>query len=424
MVKKTKVKFLLALMLIVLLISTYCYATEPADATESTDGTLTISEEDLNNLLASGAVTTADPSATQTPDTSDWTYKDYFACDQNVVVDGIIDGNAFVIGQEVTIKGEIGGDLFVMAQKLNIDGGYVYSSIFAMAEEITMNGISYDLYAMCSSFKLQNNGYVYRDLKVAGNDISLAGKIRRNAFIVGNSLNFDETVGTVIYGDLDYTSGAAEYTAPEGAVAGEIKYQQEKVENSETEVDPGAVAKVSVGAIIVRKIKELVSILVTTLLVTLFLILVTPKFTKKLSEMKVGKAFASLGVGILSWPVFLIASSIVIGITLLILIFTLGAIDQLFYLSLILSSILFLVLLLVSIVGSAVACTYFGKLFAKLIKKDGKLFTILFSLLSALVLWVVCLIPVLGGLVGFLAWTFGVGVVIVNLLPSKKEKAE
>lgn len=423
MVKKTKFKFLLALMLVILLVSTYCYATEPADVEESADASTAISQEDLTSLLSNTTAenTTAVPSNSDQPE---WTYSDYFACEDTVTLTGIVDGNAYIIGKEVTIKGEIGGDLFVMAQKLNIDGGYVYSSIFAMAEEITMNGISYDLYAMCSSFKLESNGFVYRDFKVAGNDISLAGKIRRNAFIVGNNLSFDETVGTIIYGDLNYTSGAAEFTAPEGTVAGEVKYQQEKVEETDVDVDPNAVAKVSFGAIVLRKIKELVSTLVTTLLVTLFFVLVAPKIVKKFSEMKVGKSFIALGIGVFSWPALIIVSSIVGGIALLLLIFSLGAIDQLFYLSIILSAILFFVLLLLSVIGSAVTCTYFGKLIAKLIKKDSKLFIILFSLLSSLVLWIICLIPFLGGLVGFLAWTFGVGLLIINLLPCKKAKVE
>ena len=408
MVKKTKFKFLLALMLIVLLVSTCCYATETPEAT---DESTTISQEDLTALL-SGATTSADTSTTTTQD-PDWTYSDLFKCEETVVVDGVIDGNAYVIGKEVTIKGEIGGDLFVIAEKLNIDGGYVYSSIFALAEEITMNGISYDLYAACSSFKLESNGFVYRDMKVFGSDISLAGKVRRDAYIVGNKLTLDETVGTIIYGDLNYTSSASEYTAPEGTVAGEVKYTQEKTES--VEVDADKVAALSFGASIIRHLKELLTALVTTLLVALFLVFVTPKFTNKLSDMKVGKAFGSLGVGILA--------PFVLGFVLLILLIV-TALIQVFGLGLSVCASVFFVFVTLGVVATAVTSTYFGKLFAKLIKKDGKLFTILFALLVALVLWIIDLIPFIGGLVIFLAWAFGVGAVLLNMLPSKKAKAE
>ena len=419
MVKKTKFKLLLALMLVILLVSTCCYATEPADSTEGTEETpgVTLSQEDSESLLSGSNTSTDAP--TTTTEQPDWTYSDLFKCDQDVVVDGVIDGNAFIIGQEVTIKGEIGGDLFVMAQKLNIDGGYVYSSIFAMAEEITMNGISYDLYAMCSSFKLESNGFVYRDFKVAGNDLSLAGKIRRDAYIVANKLTFDETVGTVVYGDLNYTSGAAEYTAPEGTVAGEVKYTQDTTETPSVEVDKDAVAKVSIGAIIIGKVKDLLSKLVTTLFVALFLVFVVPKFLKKFGEMGTVKTVIAGLTSVIN-PIII---PVVLGIICIILIIVTGIL-QVVGIGLSVSAVIFSLFLTLAVIATAVTCVYFGKLFAKLIKKESKLFTILFALLVALVLWVISLIPFIGGLVGYLAAGFGEALVLVNLLPNKKAKTE
>ena len=406
MTKKTKFKFLLSLVLIVLLVSTVCYATETSD--------VVLDGADASQVLATGTETTTDVADTSAlSDTSNWTNSDYFACDEKVVIDGVIDGNAFVMGKEVTVKGEIGGDLFVMAEKLNIDGGYVYSSVFALAEEITMNGISYDFYAMASSFNLDTDGFIYRDMRVAASDVTLAGRVRRDAYINANSLKFDETVGTVIYGDLNYSSSASEYSAPEGSVAGEVKYSQDSVES--TEVDTDKVAKVSVWAIVLKHLKDLFTALVTTLLVALFLVFAAPKFLEKLGNMSVGKAFGSLGIGIVAPFVLAILAIILLIVTGIIQVIGLG-------LSVCASA--FFVFITLSVVASAVASTYFGKLFAKLIKKDGKLFTILFALLVALVLWVIGLIPLLGGFVGFLVWAFAIGAILLNLLPSKKAKAE
>ena len=410
MVKKTKFKFLLALMLIILLVSTCCYATETSDEA------VTLSEEDSTALLSQGTPDTTQTTGTDTTSAAsdvEWTYSDYFACDQEVTVTGVIDGNAYVIGNEVTIKGEIGGDLFVLANKLHIDGGYVYSSIFAMANEIEMDGISYDLYAMCSSFKLGQNGFIYRDMKVAGSNVSLAGRIRRDAYVAANSLSFDETVGTIVYGDLNYTSSASEYTAPEGTVAGEVKYTQEETES--VSVDTEAVAKISTWAIVLKNLKELLTALVTTLIVALLFAFLAPKFKEKIGSMKVGKSFASLGIGILA--------PVVLGIACVILII-IASLLQVGGLGLSVSASAFFVFITLGVVATAVTCTFFGNLFAKLIKKDGKLFYILFSLVCALVLWIIGLIPLLGGLVVFLAWAFGVGAVLINLLPSKKAKAE
>ena len=412
MAKKTKFKVLLSLVLIVLLASTVCYATETSDAildgVDSAQPLTTGTDETPTTTDATDAT-----DATAAADTTNWTNSDYYACDEKVVIDGVIDGNAFVIGKEVTVKGEIGGDLFVMAEKLNIDGGYIYSSVFALAQDITMNGISYDFYALASSFNLDTNGFIYRDMRVAASDVTLAGRIRRDAYIEANSLKFDETVGTIIYGNLNYSSSASEYAAPEGAVAGEVKYSQDAVES--TEVDAEKVAKVSVWAVVLKHVRDLITALVTTLLVALFLVFAAPKFLEKLGKISVGKAFGSLGIGLVAPFALAIVAIVLLIVTGIIQVIGLG-------LSVCASA--FFVFITLSVVASAVASTYFGKLFAKLIKKDGKLFTILFALLVDLVLWVIGLIPLLGGLVGFLVWAFAIGTILLNLLPSKKAKAE
>ena len=71
----------------------------------------------------------------------------YNLAEDKVTIDKVVDGNAFVAAKEVTVTGEIGGDLFVVADKVTIEGGYVYSSLFVCANEVTINGVVYDVYA-------------------------------------------------------------------------------------------------------------------------------------------------------------------------------------------------------------------------------------------------------------------------------------
>ena len=134
---KAKSKILLAIFAIIMLVSSYCFATvEPISEAPTTTG------EDSSNT-------------TEVPEdiSSSWTNSDLYIFEDKVTISNVVDGNAFVMGSEVTISGEIGGDLFVIADKLNIDGGYIYSNVFALANEITVNGVVYDIYAACDELE-------------------------------------------------------------------------------------------------------------------------------------------------------------------------------------------------------------------------------------------------------------------------------
>ena len=387
----TKNKILIALLLIIISISTCCFATDEV-----------LPEEGLTNDVLTTSLTTQDVSsdeAINAVDDSNWTNTDLYKIEEKVVIDGIVDGNAFVMAKEVTVTGEIGGDLFVMAETLNIDGGYIYSSIFAMANEININGITYDLYATCNKFNLKEDGLVYRDMRVAANEVNLNGRVRRDAYIETSNLNFATNVGTIIYGNLDFSSNQPEYTAPEGVVAGEVKYTAETFDD---------VKEVSVGAIIAKYVLDLVKTLVLTLVVVLLLLWLAPKFIEKVENMSVGKSFAALGIGFLA-PIVLT----IVGILLLIL--SIGS-------QVVLSAVF--VYIFLSSLGFAITAIFFTKLLSKKVKMESKVKFILFTLLVAAGMWLVDQLPFIGGLVSFLSWAFGTGLVLVNILPKKQLKEE
>ena len=227
---KSKSKILLALFVILALVSSYCFATVEPRTSEP----VVTSEGDVTAISETegSAVTTSEENTTTTEDaTSSWENNDLYICQDKVEISNVVDGNAFVIGQEVTISGEIGGDLFVLADKLNINGGYIYSNVFACANEITINGVVYNVYAMCDTFNLESDGFIYRDMKVGASNININGKVRRNAFASTNNISFAEDNGTLIYGNLNYSSDS-EVSIPEGIVTGEVKYNAENVETT------------------------------------------------------------------------------------------------------------------------------------------------------------------------------------------------
>lgn len=378
---KTKSKFLVAIMLILILVSSYCFATEEtAQITSAEDVALTAENAD--------AGTTGE-------EAPEWTKTDLYICEDTVNVSNVVDGNAFIIGKDVTISGEIGGDLFVIADKLNIDGAYIYSNLFVCANEITVNGVVYDVYAMGGNFTLGENGFIYRDAKIASNNVTISGTVRRDAYIMANNISFGENSGA-IYGNFNY-SAPSEIEIPENGVLGEVKYKELKADKTQ-----------NIGSIILYKVLDLIEALVYTFIIALLLVWLTPKFVERVGKMGVGKSFASLGIGVAT-PIVLIIASIIL--------LTLYVTS-----SIVISGIFGFVIL--AFIGNTVASIFFGKLFVTKLKMEGKVKFFLFTLVSRLIIWVISLIPFVGGFFGFLVSMFGIGATLINMLPAKEKIKE
>lgn len=376
---KKKSKILLVVLFISLLLSSVCFATSEI----SMEGDTAVVTSETSN----------DQVIDTTSSTANWVNTDIYLAEDKVTIDKVVDGNAFVVAEEVTVTGEIGGDLFVVANKLNIEGGYVYSSLFACANEITINGVVYDVYAISNNFKLESNGFIYRDLKVSGSNVNLSGKIRRDAYISTNSLTLDEQSGTIIYGNLEYST-PSEITIPEGIVTGTTKYSVLSADEEET----------SVASIVLNYISEILQALLLTFVLVAILLWLTPKFINRVGNMSVGKSFSCLGIGVVT-PIVLVIVALLLAISVV-------GVKVLFP-----AAFIFVAF---SFIASSIASIFFGKLFTNLLKTDSKVKFVLFTLLSNLVLWALTKIPFVGGFIGFLIYAFGIGTLLVNIV-SKKE---
>lgn len=383
---KTKSKILLILFLVSILVSSYCFATieprtsEPQGTSENEP--ITTSENETNEIS----------STTTEEENPSWTNGDLYIYENKVTISNVVDGNAFVIGKEVTVTGEIGGDLFVLADKLNIEGGYVYSSIFACANEITINGVVYDVYATCNNFNLESNGFIYRDMKVTASNVNMNGKVRRDAYIYANTLNFKEDAGTIIYGNLDFSTNS-QINVPEGVVTGEI------IDNSTT-----TKTEKSIFTVILSYMADLIRTLLFTFVIIIILLWLTPKFIERVESMNVAKSFISLGIGFLTPFALIIVGLLLIISSIGISIFICGMFA-------------FIVL---AYIGFAITSIFFGKLFAKLLKLEGKIKFILLTLAISAILWLICQIPILGVIFSFIISIFGIGTTLVNMVWRKE----
>ena len=390
---KNKSKIFVALAICLLLLSSVCFATTEPQTT-SAENTAANNTE----VTSTENTNTSDSTSSTTDASSSWTNGDLYLTGDKVSVSNVVDGNAFIFANEVTIENtaEIGGDLFVFANKLTVNGGYVYSSIFAYANEISINGVVYDVYAACTNFTLQNSGFVYRDLRVSSDHVTIEGKVRRNAFITANDITFGEdTASTYIYGNLTYTS-PNELSTQEGMIAGEVTRE----ETASTANSP------------ISYLTNALTILLTTFVIVLLIVWLAPKFVKRVTNMGVAKSFVSLGIGIATPIVALLAGFLLILSIVGISIF----------------SSMVIVLALLCMIATSITSLFMAGLLAKLLKKTSNVSIVLLSLLASLVLWAIGLIPYVGWIFSIIFVLFGIGTALVNIIytkeGTKKEKKE
>ena len=384
---KNKLKLTSILLLLIILISTFSYATETTEAIEeSTTG--------AENIVVTEQTTDATEQSANALSTDDWVNGDVYKIEDKVELNNIVDGNVFVMANEVVINTEIGGDVFVMARKVTVtENAYIYSGLFAMAQEVNINGIVCDAYIASGDLTIAETGYIYRDLKATANTIKLDGKIRRNANVTFVNCNIASDKGYLVGGDFNYASNN-EITVPEGVVQGSVNFNKQEVKEQ------------SAGATVSSYIFSAINNITFTLIIVLLAVWLAPKFVEKVSNMSVKKSFASLGIGVLTPIVGFIAAFLLL-------------------ISSVCSSVgiaLMFFLITLCITGTAFACLYFGSLFAKLFKWEGKIKLALCSAISALAIWLISLIPCVGLIISLLVSSFGIGTLITNVFTSRKSE--
>lgn len=317
---------------------------------------------------------------------------DLYTFDTDVTIDKIIDGNAFILGTNVIISGEIGGDVFICADTVNFTNtSYVHGSIFACAQTITIAGNVSDLYIVSDNFNLEESSIIGRDLRITSSNVSINGRIKRDAYISTNNLQFAKDDENLIGGNLNYSS-KSEFPISEDIVDGKIEYTP-------------ITSKVSIGQTILSYVMDILSSLLFSLVIILLAIWLTPKFIDKSSIILKKKAAISLGIGLLSLLVFSM-----LPVSLLLFTGGLG-------ISICFAAIgIFALTLMIAKTVFSMAC---ATLIANRFKLEKKFQFILLSLLAVLVISLVELIPFLGGLVSFLICVTGFGIIVFNLINKK-----
>lgn len=322
---------------------------------------------------------------------------DVYLTGDDVKVDYIVDGNLFILANTVTISSQIGGDAFICAKTINVEKeGYIYSNLFAAANEVNISGVVYDLYTTANTLNI--NGYVYRDIRTSSDTLNFSGVIGRNAYVYSKNIEISSnsdgqssvTNKATIYGDLNYSS-SSEASIPEGTVTGSVNYSPITTSTKSKSISSYILA--------------LGRFIVTVLVIWLLYLWLAPKFLENTGALLSKKLLPVIGSGILTPIIFVIA---------FVLLLILGLTSNIA----IIGTMLFAVLLMISnstfvIAINNLVCKKFN------ISKNATTFGVL--IITSAVIWLLELIPVVGSILNFVIMIIGLGILVTAIIPEKEK---
>ncbi len=380
MLKNKKTKILLSLLLIITLITPFSFADdeESAVANENIEAT---TEEVVNEDNSQ-----ENPEEVQNSVGKDIYQGDLYLFEDNITMDKLVDGNVYIFGNNVKVTGQVAGNLFVMANKVTFEDAYIESSTYILANEVYFKAVSSDLYVACNTLEIPTDYGVYRDLKCAGNSISIVGIIGRNANIECTTLSLEKDGAKAdIYGNLEYSS-ATEITVPEGAIQGNVKYSP-IAENTKT--------KDTVLDYIFSAITAIVFALVIYGLALLF----TKDSIEKCTKITSNKFLPAFGIGLLALIIVPIVSILLmISVIGLPVAFTLLALYG----------------LLIAI-STSVFAICISNIICNKLNKTNKWLTALFVAIISLLIYILGIIPYIGFL-KLLLVILGFGIITMCIL--------
>jgi cytoskeletal protein CcmA (bactofilin family) len=320
---------------------------------------------------------------------------DLFAAGQTVTIAGRVTGDVYAAGQTVVVTGTIDGDLLAAARQVVVDGA-VNGDVRAAGAVVTVNGrVGRSVTSLAQQVNISSSGRVDGSLVAAGETVSAFGSVGRGITAGGGTLQFGGPVGgnvlawaerlslgpnTRIAGDLDYRS-ERQAEIPSGTVSGRVQFTPVEREEQQPPLLNGLF---DFGGLIW---------LVGSAIVGGLAIVLLPRASARAVELGRQQPLATFGLGLLVLCAVPVAA-VLIGITLvgLPLAFTLAALYAL------------AIVLAWPALGLVV-----GTELARLVRRGEPLPVLAALVLGLIVLHLVTHLPFLGGLVGFVGLTFGLG---------------
>jgi len=304
---------------------------------------------------------------------------DLYCAGQNITITGRVDGDVICAGQTVRISGTVVGNVRVAGQAVTIDGS-VGRGLTAFGQSVTQTNhsvVNNDATIFGSALEL--SGKIGRDATVGGQTVSLTGTVGRN--LTSNNEQLTLSSGAVVGGSIDYTSKNSA-TVNQGAKVGGKTNRHEPPKHEEraknTYAEQLGMALYWFGA---------------TLVFGLVLLAFVPRTYAATSKTMLTQGGWALLAGLAA----LVATPIVVVVLMMTVI------------ALPLAIVLFFAWLSSLLVAYVYAAYSLGAWIADQAKWQLKWPQVTWLLVGMIVLWLGMLIPVVGGLLGFVALVWGLG---------------
>ena len=312
----------------------------------------------------------------------------FFAQD-DLIINKEVDSSLFAAGNTVDVDATVNGSSFVAGSEVNIGG--THDLIFAAGKTVNLsNANTKDAFVAGQDIKIEEASI--RDLYAAGDTIRILSTINRNLYAAGSTITIDSTINgdvylaaerikigdnAVINGTLKYSSDSKISISEEATIGKKITYTSSTT----------TVSKPSFRTMIISEISSLLGLLFTGIV----LLYGYGKLFKELEKAKFDSdtIIKTSVKGLVVLIVLPIAAIIAMctGIGFPVALIALVAYFIIMYLS------------------SIVTAYYVGNKFLR-----GKIDNQYLLLIASLIcLFVIKLIPYIGGIVGFITLCFGIG---------------
>lgn len=329
-----------------------------------------------------------------------------FQADDNVGLSKDVLGSAFLVGSNVKLDKRVNGISFLAGADSKFTGTTDY--LFNASSTVNIDGtINNDVFIACSSAEFGHDSYVGRDANIAASNINLKGIFKRDVNLIGSEIVLDDVV---IDGDLNVNAGNI-VISENTIINGTLTYNSDanvKI-SSESSIKDIVVNEVTAETkkdTILYRVESIVFSIIRIVVLFAFMTLCIPKFIKILKERnqiingnKVFVLFALGIAGLLCVPF----------VCLLLLISNVG-------LSI---GLILLPIYIICIYMSTIFSGYMlGNIIEKnIIKKDIN--DLLIGIIGITLIYLLRLIPYIGGFISILSILFGIGIV-ADLIINKK----
>ena len=315
----------------------------------------------------------------------------YAFSDDNLNADVTTDHSVFLAGNEVSASNHTEGVSFVAGNLVDFSGSTEYG-FFAGNSVKVAGSVQKDLFLAGNAVELTEDALLGRDLFAAGKTVLIKTNLPNNVFATGSRLVLEDVT---IDGDLNVAFDEI-IIKGKSSIAGKFIYNDsaqitgfDNLAYGATETFTNAGNNIN----LTTSLKTKILFLLSRLLLTIILIAIAPKFTKKLLENFKAKE---------SWKDFLLGLGLLLGVPLAAIFIAITLIGLPLSITLI-GVYIFLIYIAHSITGGI-----FGDIFIKKVLKK-KIHVFAEFTIGTTVVVLLTMIPVVGTLISILSIFFGMG---------------